>query len=107
LPDVSGAWFIRGRLLLDSAALAKHELLCWDGWSVLQAPEAELSAEDERLLDHLAALSLQPDSTKLRVLCACDLRLQVAETVTCFSPAIGPHEVKVNEPVVDRSGAVG
>jgi hypothetical protein len=45
VPDVSGAWFIRGRLLLDSAALAKHESLCWDGWSVLQASDAGLSMD--------------------------------------------------------------
>lgn len=33
VPDVSGEWFICGRMFLDIAALNKQELLCWDEWS--------------------------------------------------------------------------
>jgi hypothetical protein len=97
VPEVSGEWVIRGRLLLDCAALGKQELLCWDEWSYGQAQGVELSAEDERLLDQVAALSLQPDAATLRAACAGDGRLRVPETVTCWSPAVGPHAVKIGE----------
>jgi hypothetical protein len=95
VPEPKGAWFIRNRLVLDFAALDKHEMILWDGWGPLQSPEPEPSADDQRLLDRVAALSQQPDVSELRSLSASDPRLRVPETVTCYSPATGPREVKV------------
>jgi hypothetical protein len=92
IPDVRGWWFIRGRLLLDFASLNKQELLCWDEWD-----QAALSdSEDDTLLDKAAALSQESDSTAFHALYASDARLRVPQTILCYSPAVGPHEVKVS-----------
>lgn len=92
--DVSGWWFLRGRLQLDLAALMKQEMLCWDEWGFVN-PAGGVSTADELLLDQAAALSLQPDSGALRTFIAAEPRLRVPETVTCVSPAAGPHPITV------------
>jgi hypothetical protein len=99
VPQVGGEWFIRGRLQLDIAALNKQEMLCWDEWAYSNE-NSVLTANDHALMDRVAALSLQPDSTELRQFYANDSRLQVPATVTCFSPAVGPHPVKLDEAVI-------
>jgi hypothetical protein len=63
--EASGWWFIRRGLQLDVAALMKQELLWWDRWGFGQ-PDSVLRAEDELLLDHLAALSQADNSAALR-----------------------------------------
>ena len=83
---VRGWWFIRERLQLDVAALNKIELLCWDGIEGL----SEAQPADAALLDEMAMLSLEPDSSALRQRCATDPRWQLPTTVTCFHPIIGP-----------------
>lgn len=94
VPEVSGWWFIRGRLLLDVAALHKTELLCWDVWSYGD-PNIELTQEEEQRLDRVAHLSLQPAFEELTALWHADKRLGVPAEVNCFSPAAGLHQVKL------------
>jgi hypothetical protein len=88
VPEVSGLWFVRGRMQLDLAALRKRELLCWDEW--LYGVEAmELTAGDEELLDRAAAA----DEPELSALLDGEARLALPTEVNCFSPAVGPHQV--------------
>ncbi len=84
--DVRGWWFVRERLQLDVAALNKIELLCWDGIAGLQEGEPA----DDAILDEIAAMSLDPESSALRARCQTDARWQLPTTVSCFHPAIGP-----------------
>jgi len=94
VPEVSGWWVIRGRLLLDIAALHKTELLCWDEWSYGDE-HSELTQEEEQQLDRIAYLSLQSAFEELTALWHADKRLGVPTEVNCFSPAVGPHPVKL------------
>jgi len=89
--EVRGWWFMRERLQLDIAALNKIELLCWDGWEGLR----EGHPEDEKILDQMVVLSLNPDSTDLRKRCTEQERWQIPATVHCFHPAIGASMVAV------------
>ncbi len=92
-PELSGAWFVRGRLRLDVAALNKQEMLCWDEWGIGVEGEDRISAEQEALLDRAAALSVRSEIAPLQALSAASAELRVPDKVTCYSPAIGPHEV--------------
>jgi hypothetical protein len=94
VPEVSGWWFIRGRLQLDLAALNKQEMLCWDQWAYADE-ESVVSEDEEALLDSAATLSLEADSTIICALWETEPRLQPPATVTCFSPAQGSHPVTV------------
>jgi hypothetical protein len=95
VPELSGAWFIRGRLRLDVAALNKQEMLCWDEWGIGISGEDQVSAEQETLLDQAAALSVQADIAPLQALSAASVELRVPQTVRCYSPTNGPHEAAV------------
>jgi len=94
-PELSGVWFIRGRLLLDVAALNKQEMLCWDQWGLGYSRENHLSAEEETVLDRAAVLGVQSDVVLLHALSMANVGLRVPETVTCFSPAVGQHQVAI------------
>jgi len=83
---VRGWWFIREQLQLDVAALNKVELLCWDSIEGV----SERVPADTAILDKMAALSLEPDSTLLRQRCATDPRWQLPTSVSCFHPMLGP-----------------
>jgi hypothetical protein len=93
--DVSGEWFVRQRLLQDCSALNKQEMLCWDQWKLGESIEP-VTGEDAALFDQLAALSVQPDSSALRDFYGNEPRLNLSQTITCFSPAVGPHPVTLN-----------
>jgi hypothetical protein len=95
MPELSGAWFIRGRMRLDIAALNKQEMLCWDEWGIGISNEPQPSPAEETWLDQVAALSLRPELTSLQTLSAAKPELQVPQSVNCYSPASGPHEVAV------------
>lgn len=86
VPDVRGWWFVRERLQLDVAALNKVELLCWDGIEGLH----EDQATDQAILDEMATLSLNPNSSELRLRCATDDRWHLPRRVNCFNPMLGP-----------------
>ena len=90
--EVCGWWFIRQRLQLDVAALNRVELLCWDSMEGL----TEENPEDEQILDRMAELSLNPDTTELRRHCAEKHRWRLPSSVHCFHPAVGSSQVTVS-----------
>ncbi|WP_328646029.1 hypothetical protein OHS58_42375 [Amycolatopsis sp. NBC_00348] len=57
MPHLRGLPYARHNLVLDLAALNKHEMILWDVWGVIDDADAELSA-DELLAD--------PDVEQLR-----------------------------------------
>jgi hypothetical protein len=73
----AGYWWIAGNLMRDAAALLKVELLPWDVWGAMPAPEEPVDVE---LFDRLAAATLDADLTGLPALMA-DPRLRVPEAV--------------------------
>jgi len=78
-----GLWFIAGNLLRDLAALSNMEMLPWDSWGAMPAPEDTLTDELLALLDRVAALTRSPDAafSELRALYEGDDRLRVPKTV--------------------------
>ena len=68
-----GFWFIRGNLLRDFASLNKVETvpflarvakhLTWDSWRLVILKDEELSEQEYALLDTVAELSLEPDTS--------------------------------------------
>jgi hypothetical protein len=84
--DMHGLWFIRGNLGRDLAALNKMELLPWDGWGIIDAPEDKLSTEDWALLDHAAELTLADNSAfeRVRALYEGDERLHVPPVIRTY-----------------------
>ncbi|RPJ52430.1 MAG: transglutaminase domain-containing protein [Chloroflexi bacterium] len=93
LDTLNGLWFTRGQLLRDFAALNKVETvpflvrlskgLNWNSWRLVGARDEELSEADYRLLDHIAALSLEPDEnlTEIRALYESTLDLQAPQEI--------------------------
>jgi hypothetical protein len=71
LKTLHGAWFIRGQLLRDFAALNKVEPVPflvrldvgkdWKPWRLLSAKDEALSNDDMELLDVIAELCIRPD----------------------------------------------
>jgi hypothetical protein len=71
LETLYGAWFIRGQLLRDFAALNKVEPVPflvrldfgqdWKAWRLLSTKDKELSEDDLQLLDTIADLCVKPD----------------------------------------------
>ncbi|WBB93859.1 transglutaminase-like domain-containing protein [Verrucosispora sp. WMMC514] len=82
LTDEGGWWWIAGNMMRDAAALHGVELLPWDSWGAMPAPEEKLDDERMALFDELARLTREPDrhADELRRLCA-DVRLRVPATV--------------------------
>ena len=78
----AGDWFIAGNLMRDAAALRNIELLPWDCWGAMPAPEHPIGSELTALFDQLAALTQTPDASaaRLRQLCEDD-RLRVPAAV--------------------------
>ncbi len=68
--DMHGLWCVRGNLVRDVASLNKMELLPWDSWGIIEAREADLSAEDLALLDRVAELTYgdMPEFDEVRLL---------------------------------------
>ena len=81
----AGAWWIAGNLMRDAAALLNIELLPWDCWGAMPAPEDVIGDDLAELLDRLADLTLDPDKdpAELRELCEDD-RLRVPPVVRNF-----------------------
>ena len=50
----SGMWWIAGNLMRDAAALGNLELLPWDCWGAMPAPDAQIGSDDVVLFDRLA-----------------------------------------------------
>jgi hypothetical protein len=79
----SGMWWIAGNLMRDAAALGNVELLPWDCWGAMPAPDAQIGDDDVVLFDRLAGYTRIPDEAfdLLHDLCAGDARLSVPRAV--------------------------
>jgi hypothetical protein len=79
----AGDWWIAGNLMRDAAALCNIELLPWDCWGAMPAPDEPIDGDRLALFDRLAALTLAPDASfdELRRLCQGDDRLRVPHAV--------------------------
>jgi hypothetical protein len=93
LSTLYGLWFVRGNLLRDFAALNKVETvpflirlgkaLTWDAWRSVAAADEEILPSEIALLDTVAELSLDPDTSfkKIRSLYASQTELQPPESI--------------------------
>jgi Transglutaminase-like superfamily len=78
----SGDWWIAANLMRDAAALRNIEVLPWDCWGAMPAPDHPISSDLAALFDRLAAVTQTPDAAadELRTLYEDD-RLRVPPTV--------------------------
>ena len=78
-----GYWWIAANLLRDVAALNNMEMLPWDVWGAMPAPDEVISDEKYALFDRLAELTRDPDAAfaELTATYAGDARLRVPATV--------------------------
>ena len=78
-----GYWWIAANLLRDVAALNNMEMLPWDVWGAMPAPDAAIGDEQCALFDRLAGLTRDPDATVAELIGAYagDARLRVPATV--------------------------
>lgn len=83
--DMHGWGFIRGNLVRDVAALNKLEMLPWDCWGIIEAPEAG-TPEEQAFLDTLADLSCAdvPEGESLRRIYASDERIRMPGSVHSY-----------------------
>ncbi len=84
--DLRGLGFVRGDFVRDVAALNKVELLPWDCWGIIEAPE-ENTPDDLAFLDRLAELTCGdvPDFEAVRALYLSDPRLRVGESIHSYT----------------------
>jgi hypothetical protein len=94
IADMHGLWFVRGDFVRDVAALNKVELLPWDVWGLMETGDADLSADDLAVLDHLAALTSHavPDFAAVRRRYETDSRFRVPASIRSYTPD-GPQTV--------------
>ena len=83
--DMHGLGFIRGNLVRDAAALNKVELLPWDCWGIIEAPEPN-PPEDLVFLDRLAGLTCGdvPDFEVVRQMYESDARIRMDGTLHSY-----------------------
>jgi hypothetical protein len=83
LMEAGGYWWIAANLLRDVAALNNMEMLPWDVWGAMPAPDEAISDEQYALFDRLAGLTRDPDAAfaELTAAYAGDARLRVPATV--------------------------
>jgi hypothetical protein len=91
--DMHGLWFIAGNLVRDVASLNNMEMLPWDVWGAMPAPDQALSDEQLAFFDRLAALTHAPDTSfdELRALYQGAQGLQVPDTV--FNAVLNRPEI--------------
>jgi hypothetical protein len=79
----SGLWWIAGNLLRDVAALNNVEMLPWDCWGAMPAPDETIDEERLALFDRLAELTSEPDTAHdaLRAAYRDDERIRVRGSV--------------------------
>ena len=79
----AGYWWIAANLLRDVAALNNMEMLPWDVWGAMPAPDETIGDEQYALFDRLAELTRVPDATFADLTAAYtqDARLRVPPTV--------------------------
>lgn len=83
LMNETGAWWIAGNLLRDAAALNNVEMLPWDVWGAMPAPDDSIDDRAAAFFDRVAALTQTPGQAfaELRTLYQNDDRLRVPPTV--------------------------
>jgi Transglutaminase-like superfamily len=79
----AGYWWIAANMLRDVAALNNMEMLPWDVWGAMPAPDEPIDAERLALFDRLAELTRDPDAAFAELTAAYrgDDRLRVPDTV--------------------------
>jgi hypothetical protein len=81
-----GEFWIAGNLIRDVAALSDMEMLPWDDWGAMPAPDNPIAEDLVDLFDELAALTADPDTAAgVRERYVADGRLRVPETVHNFA----------------------
>jgi hypothetical protein len=89
---ISGAWFVQCYVVLEVAARFGDELLLWDGWGAMAAPDEQMSEEMLALTDRLADLLVRSDAgsaeaeAELLEWYRSDERLHPGERVMRLSP---------------------
>jgi hypothetical protein len=83
LMNEAGYWWIAANLVRDVAALNNMEMLPWDVWGTMPAPDETITDEQYALFDRLAELTHDPDAdfADLTAAYADDPRLHVPPTV--------------------------
>jgi hypothetical protein len=82
LASEAGEWWIAGNLMRDAAALLNLELLPWDSWGAMPAPNDPISDELGAVFDRLAALTSAPEFSVVELSQLCqDERIRVPGTV--------------------------
>ncbi len=81
-PPLQGAWFIRNYVILELAALNKHETLLWDVWGVMD----DQISDDLELIDRVADTMMRGHWNEVRTLYDDTPALQVPAEVMCYSP---------------------
>jgi Transglutaminase-like superfamily len=83
LMEEGGFWWIAANLLRDVAALNNMEMLPWDVWGAMPAPDEAITDKKYALFDRLAELTRDPDAAfaELTAVYAGDARLRVPATV--------------------------
>lgn len=83
LMNEGGFWWIAANLLRDVAALNNMEMLPWDVWGAMPAPDETITGEQNTLFGRLAALTGDPDAAfaELSAAYAQDPRLHVPDRV--------------------------
>jgi transglutaminase superfamily protein len=78
-----GYWWIAANMLRDVAALSNMEMLPWDVWGAMPAPDETIGEALIALFDRLAGLTRDPDAAyaELTAAYADDPRLHVPATV--------------------------
>ena len=94
-PFLKGWWFIRANLVLDLASQNRMELLLWDSWGDLMAPEPEPTEEQLALLDKVATLTQAGNEAfeRMRAVYEGEALLKVPSVITCYSFVNEPSEV--------------
>lgn len=94
---VKGRWFVASYLIRDFAALNLAEVLLWDSWGLMKAMD-DLSIDDLRLLDRIAALTTPPnaDLDVIRTLYNSEPRLKLSQNVMVYSPVSEWREEQIS-----------
>ena len=83
LMNEGGSWWIAANLLRDVAALNHMEMLPWDVWGAMPAPDETITGEQNALFDRIAGFTGDPDAAfaELSAAYAVDPRLHVPDRV--------------------------
>ncbi len=100
--NLRGLWFVRGDLVRDLAALNKMELLPWDCWGITDPPEKQVTEQDGRRLDEVAAVTLADHRSfdALRDLYEHDEQLRVPPVIHSYPDETTVQTVELTMPRV-------